>query len=128
MEGPASAAKVLDCILKTERGEALDTMYIEGSTDDTEGCSKCPRQGFCGLRLVTAAVQHDSCAVYEALWSGFFCHSGITAGCSFVFGQHPKGEGYPQDRTFFSPERGHSECPPTADIGAGWPSVPCNMQ
>ena len=126
MEGPASAAKVLDCILKTERDEALDTMYIEGSTDDDAvGCSKCPRQGCCGLRLVTAAVQHDSCAVYEALWSGLFCHSGISGEGNFVFGQHPKGKGYPEDHTFFSPERGHPECPPRGLIGA---NSNCNMQ
>ena len=112
MEGPASAAKVLDCILKTERGEAFDTKYIEGSTDDMKDCSNCPRQAFCGLRPVAAAVQHDAAAVYEALWSGLFCHSGISGEGNFVFGQNPKGKGYPEDHTFFSPERGHPECPP----------------
>jgi hypothetical protein len=110
VEGPASAAKVLDCILKTDRGEAFDTKYMEGSTDDAEGCSKCPRQGFCGLRPVAAAVQHDATAVYEALWSGLFCHSGVSGfPPALVFGQ---GNPDYQDRTFFTPERGHPDCPP----------------
>ena len=113
MEGPASAAKVLDCILKTERGEAFDTKYMEGSTDDAKGCSKCPRQGFCGLRLVAAAVQHDATAVYEVLWSGLFCHSGVSGTCSLVF----------QDHAFFTPEKGHPDCPPAGLIGEG-----CHMQ
>ena len=122
MEGPASAAKVLDCILKTERDEALDTMYIEGSTDDDAvGCSKCPRQGFCGLRLVTAAVQHGSCAVYEALWSGLFCHSSVSGNGSFVFGPHPSRNPDLYDQTFFTPESGHPECPPRQQNG-------CNLQ
>jgi hypothetical protein len=115
VEGPASAAKVLDGILKTERGEALDTKYIEGSTDEVEGCSKCPRQGFCGLRPVAAAVQHDATAVYEALWSGLFCHSGVSGNCSFVFGRHPSRNPEFHDHTFFTPERGHPECPPKQD-------------
>ena len=112
MEGPATAAKVLDCILKTERGEAFDTKYIEGSTDDMEDCSKCPRQAFCGLRPVAAAVQHDAAAVYEALWSGLFCHSGVAANGSFVFGPHPSGNPDFHNKTFFTPESGHPECPP----------------
>ena len=121
MEGPVSAAKVLDCILKTERGEAFDTKYMEGSTDDDAvGCSKCPRQGFCGLRLVAAAVQHDATAVYEVLWSGLFCHSGVSGTCSLVFGQ---GNPQLQDHAFFTPEKGHPDGPPAGLIGEG-----CHMQ
>jgi len=114
VEGPASAAKVLDCILKTERGEAFDIKYIEGSTDEVQDCAKCPRQGFCGLRPVAAPVQHDASAVYEALWSNLFCHSGVGGDGSYVFGpKHPSGNPkYPTDPTFFTPERGHPECPP----------------
>ena len=127
VEGPASAAKVLDCILKTERGEAFDTKYMEGSTDDDAvGCSKCPRQGFCGLRLVAAAVQHDATAVYEVLWSGLFCHSGVSGTCSLVFGQ---GNPQLQDHAFFTPEKGHPDCPPAGLMGEGWqPGATCPMQ
>jgi len=125
VEGPASAAKVLDCILKTERGEAFDTKYIEGSTDDMKDCSKCPRQAFCGLRPVAAAVQHDAAAVYEALWSGLFCHSGFGVNGSFVFGAYPSGNPDLLHKTFFTPERGHPECPPRGDIGA---NSSCNQQ
>jgi len=117
VEGPATAAKVRDCILKTERGEAFYTQYIEGSTDDVEGCAKCPRQGFCGLRHVAAAV-HDANAVYEVLWSGLFCHSGVSGTCSLVFGQ---GNPQLQDHAFFTPEKGHPDCPPAGLIGEGCP-------
>ena len=86
---------MLDRILKTERGEVFSTEYEPGASDDAPGCSKCPRQGFCGLRAL-GRDPADGVLSYETLWSDLFCHAGLSRTLELVF----------RSATFFTPERG----------------------
>jgi hypothetical protein len=98
LKGPLTASEVLDAILKTERREILSTTYPQGATDAVTGCAKCPRQGFCGVRLVTKAAP-GALAQWEALWSDLFCHAGLS---------ETGLQTYHSDN-FFSPAKGKSE-------------------
>ena len=94
MKGPASASQVLDAILKLERREPVSTVYASDASDAAEGCAACPRQGFCGIRR--RGTSPSGMERYEVLWSGVFCHMGLTMSLEFVF----------QSPDFFSPARG----------------------